>query len=122
MVQLDYRDARPIYTQIADDLRQQILAGVLLAGDRLPSVREMAGQLSINPNTIQRAYRELENQGWVASVSGKGCFVMDNHNTLQQQRALLLQQLDDTVEKLLTLGVRRAELADRIIAGGKDHA
>ena len=111
MVQRDYRDARPIYTQIADDLRQQILAGVLLAGDRLPSVREMAGQLSINPNTIQRA-----------SVSGKGCFVMDNHNTLQQQRALLLQQLDDTVEELLTLGVSRAELADRIIAGGKDHA
>ena len=75
MVHLDYRDARPIYTQICDGIRDQILSGILRPDDRLPSVRELATQLTINPNTIQRAYRELEIQGWVASVPGKGCFV-----------------------------------------------
>ena len=59
MVQLDYRDARPIYTQIVDNFKSQIAAGILQSGERLPSVRELAGTLAINPNTIQRAYREL---------------------------------------------------------------
>ena len=75
MVHLDYRDARPIFTQIVDGFREQILAGILQPEDRLPSVRELATQLTINPNTIQRAYRELEAQGWIVSVPGKGCFV-----------------------------------------------
>ena len=69
MVHLDYRDARPIYIQIVDGFRAQILAGVLQSGEKLPSVRELAMELSINPNTIQRAYRELEYQGWIASVN-----------------------------------------------------
>ena len=60
MIHLDYRDARPIYTQVIDGFREQILSGILQTGDRLPSVRELASQLTINPNTIQRAYRELE--------------------------------------------------------------
>jgi len=72
MIHLDYRDARPIYTQICDGFRDQIRAGILHEGDRLPSVRELATQLTINPNTIQRSYRELEIQGWVATVPGKG--------------------------------------------------
>ena len=72
MVHLDYRDARPIYTQIIDGFKEQITTGVLMPGDKLPSVREMAGALTINPNTIQRAYRELEMEGWIASVPGKG--------------------------------------------------
>ena len=62
MIHLDYRDARPIYTQVIDGFREQILSGILQTGDRLPSVRELASQLTINPNTIQRAYRELELQ------------------------------------------------------------
>lgn len=75
MIHLDYRDARPIYTQVIDGFREQILSGILQTGDRLPSVRELASQLTINPNTIQRAYRELELQGWIVSVPGKGSFV-----------------------------------------------
>ena len=75
MVHLDYRDARPIYSQIADNFRSQIRAGVLSDGEKLPSVRELASELAINPNTIQRAYQELEKEGWIASVSGKGSFV-----------------------------------------------
>ena len=70
MVHLDYRDTRPIYIQIVDGFRAQILAGVLQSGEKLPSVREMATELSINPNTIQRAYRQLEALGWIATVPG----------------------------------------------------
>ena len=72
MVHLDYRDARPIYIQIIDGLKEQICAGVLPHGQKLPSVRELASQLAINPNTIQRAYRQLEMDGWIATVPGKG--------------------------------------------------
>jgi len=78
MLHLDYRDARPIYSQIFDGIRDQIRTGILQQGDKLPSVRELATQLTINPNTIQRAYHELEAQGWIASVPGKGSFICGN--------------------------------------------
>ena len=71
MVHLDYRDARPIYTQIIDGFKEQISTGVLQSGDKLPSVRELAAELAINPNTIQRSYRILEVDGWIATVPGK---------------------------------------------------
>ena len=68
MVHLDYRDARPIYTQIIDGFKEQISTGVLQSGDKLPSVRELAAELAINPNTIQRSYRILEVDGWIATA------------------------------------------------------
>ena len=71
MVHLDYRDSRPIYAQIVDGFREQITGGVLRPGEKLPSVRDLAAQLAINPNTIQRAYRRLEAEGWIATVPGK---------------------------------------------------
>ena len=67
-----FRSSKHIYAQIIDTYRSQISSGVLQNGDRLPSVRELASQLAINPNTIQRAYRELEMAGWIATVPGKG--------------------------------------------------
>ena len=75
MVHLDYRDVRPIYAQIIDSFKEQITAGILGTGDKLPSVRELAADLAINPNTIQRSYRSLEAEGWIVTVPGKGCFV-----------------------------------------------
>ena len=75
MIDLNHRDPRPIYLQLKDSLRQQILAGALAEGEQLPSVRETAMSLAINPNTIQRAYRELEAEGWLQTVPGKGSFV-----------------------------------------------
>ena len=120
MVHLDYRDARPIYTQITDGFRQQIAAGVLLPGDRLPSVRELASQLAINPNTIQRAYRELEADGVIATVPGKGCFVCQGSQ--QDPRQALLDQFHQTAQALLELGISRDELAATILKGGNQHA
>ncbi len=121
MVNLDYRDARPIYTQICDGFRDQILSGVLQQGDRLPSVRELATQLTINPNTIQRAYRELELQGWVVSVPGKGSFVSGVPGDTEKKQQEMLEQFDKLSALLAALGVNRQEQARRIVSGGKEH-
>lgn len=121
MVHLDYRDARPIYSQITDGFREQILAGVLTNGDKLPSVRELAMELSINPNTIQRAYRELEAGGWIATVPGKGCFVSGIPLAASLERQPLLEQFDKTVAALIALGVNTDHLIARL-KGGNDHA
>lgn len=122
MVQLNYRDARPIYTQITDGFRDQILAGILQNGDRLPSVRELAQQLSINPNTIQRAYRELEMQGWIATVAGKGCFVCGVPQMTPKEQQPLLDSFDKAAAALLALGVTREELIARLTQGGDQDA
>ena len=118
MIQLDYRDARPIYTQICDGIREQIAAGILRPEDRLPSVRELAASLTINPNTIQRSYRELESQGWIATVPGKGCFVQGVPADAKQQRALL-EEFDRLAAMLQAMGVAPEELAQRLRQGGK---
>ena len=114
MVQLDYRDARPIYTQIVDNFKSQIASGILQSGEKLPSVRELAGTLAINPNTIQRAYRELEAAGWIATVAGKGCFVCGMPGEATGEQEALLQQFDKTVAALQALGISRDELIRRI--------
>lgn len=121
MVQLDYRDARPIYSQIVEGFRSQIASGILQNGERLPSVRELASQLAINPNTIQRAYRELEAGGWIATVPGKGCFVCGTPTEARPEQLQLLNRFDDTVTALLALGVTRSQLIERL-QGGTYHA
>ena len=115
MVHLDYRDARPIYIQIVDGFRRQILAGALQAGEKLPSVRELAGELSINPNTIQRAYRQLEALGWIVTVPGKGCFICGLPEYAMEEQKELLRAFDETAIALLQRGMTRQELCDRIM-------
>ena len=118
MIHLDHRDSRPIYEQIADAFRRQIEAGILRPGDKLPSVRELSGQLTINPNTIQRAYRDLEKDGWIESSPGKGSFVRGIARSSSDD---LWRTLDDTVRELLAGGVTKAEIIKHI-TGGADHA
>lgn len=122
MVHLNYRDARPIYSQIVDGFREQILAGILQHDEKLPSVRDLAGQLAINPNTIQRAYRELEMQGWIATVPGKGCFVCGVPKNLSREQQSLLESFDKTAAALLAMGVFKEELIARLEKEGKEHA
>lgn len=74
MIQINYRDTRPFYQQIKDNVRHLVVSGALKKDDKLPSVRELAASLAINPNTIQRAYRELENEGYIYTLPGKGTF------------------------------------------------
>ena len=120
MIHLDYRAARPIYTQIIDGFKEQISTGVLQTGEKLPSVRELASQLAINPNTIQRAYRSLEVEGWIATVPGKGCFVCSTDDTRERARQHWYHAFDDATTALIALGVTRQNLVDRI--GGNQDA
>ena len=122
MLHLDYRDTRPIYTQIVDGFRQQITMGVLQAGEKLPSVRELAVQLSINPNTIQRSYRLLEAEGWIATVPGKGCFVTGLPEHSPEERRELLAAFDRAAAALLQMGLTRQELMERLEKEGETHA
>ena len=123
MIHLNYRDTRPIYAQIEDGIRQQIAAGILQEGKKLESVRELATRLAINPNTIQRAYRELEAQGWIASVPGKGSFVCGIPDPAVAAKHTALEQFDAMCLSLLQQGITPAELRQRLEKlGGKDHA
>lgn len=77
MVILDYKDRRPIYEQVVEKLQELIICGGFEQNTQLPSVRSLATELSINPNTIQRAYAQLEREGYIYSVKGKGSFVAE---------------------------------------------
>ena len=117
MLNINYRDPRPIYEQVKDSIRRLIVSGAMPSGEKLPSVRELAAEGSVNPNTIQRAYRELEAEGYIYSVQGKGSFVGERREIDQSRRNALLRHLDETVTELIFLGSSREELCKRIMEG-----
>ena len=116
MIQLNYRDARPIYEQVKDGLRHLVVTGALQAGDKLPSVRALASSLAINPNTIQRAYESLEREGYLYTVAGKGSFAAPQADVNADRRARLLEQFDATAGEALFLGLAAGGLAARLQA------
>lgn len=111
MIAINYRDPRPIYEQIQAELRRLMLTGALPPGSRLPSVRELAGQLAINPNTIQRAYRELELDGYILSVAGKGSFVAQIDQLAEQQKKQAVDAFCTAAQRLRALSLSGEELA-----------
>ena len=113
MISLNYRDSRPIYEQIRDGLRKLIVTGALSADEKLPSVRALAAQLAINPNTIQRAYNELEGEGYIYSVPGKGSFAAANA-AADSRRAELMTQVRELLSELRYLGVSQQELLNLV--------
>ena len=116
MISINYRDARPIYEQVKDGFKQLIITGILPADARMPSVRELASELTINPNTIQRAYRELENEGYIYTIPGKGTFVSEIDQANVSRQKDLLGKFDTIVSELLYLSVPVTELTSRILA------
>ena len=114
MISLNYRDSRPIYEQIRDGLRKLIVTGALSADEKLPSVRALAAQLAINPNTIQRAYNELEGEGYIYSVPGKGSFAAAVAAADSARRAELLTQVRELLSELRDLGVSQQELLNLV--------
>ena len=114
MIQLNYRDARPIYEQVKDGLRHLVVTGALQAGDKLPSVRALATSLAINPNTIQRAYESLEREGYLYTVAGKGSFAAPQADVNADRRERLLKEFDSSAAELLFLGMTAGELARRL--------
>lgn len=122
MFSINYRDPRPIYEQVKDSLRRAIITGVLQPDDKIPSVRDAAGELAINPNTIQKAYRELENEGYIYSVLGKGSFVAECGKALESLKRDLFGQLDKTVSELKHLNVSAVEICKHISLNGSEEA
>ena len=121
MLSLNYRDGRPIYEQVRDGLRRLIITGAIPPGEKLPSVRALAGQLAINPNTIQRAYEALERDGYAYSTPGKGSFAALPQDVTGKRREELLAKFDSIVQELTYLGMTLEELAERVKSGKEDE-
>ena len=107
MLQLDLKSRKSIYEQVMDQLKEQIMTGQMATGEKLPSVRELSKSITVNPNTVQKAYRELERQGYVYTTSGVGTFVADRSEIHADLPALQKAQenLDDAFRQLLCLGI-----------------
>ena len=109
-MKLDYTDHRPIYEQIKEQTRELILNKALEEHQQLPSVRELASQLTINPNTIQRAYKELEREGYIYSMKAKGYFV----DVQLARKNENIKLLENAVKELVYLGTEEKEVIDLI--------
>ena len=132
MILIDYRDRRPIYEQVVEKMADLMVRGILPQDSQLPSVRNLATDLAINPNTIQRAYVELERQGYIYSVKGKGSYVAENHKIREKNRQEVFKNLELLVEKAEAAGVAMLEFQEAVIQmygkrkkpeeeGGKQH-
>lgn len=115
MFELDLRSRVPIYEQLVDKLKELIISEVLKKDEPLPSVRILAGQLTINPNTIQKAYRELETQGYIYSIPGKGSFVAPvAHDKRLEKLGRLKGELAKLLSEAMYLGMKKEELLDMV--------
>ena len=114
MIQLNYRDSKPLYEQVQEGLRHLIVSGAMEEGDKLPSVRTLATTLAINPNTIQKAYEKLEQEGYLVAVPGKGSFAAVHGTADKLRRASVLQNFERSSKELLFLGMTVEELCQCI--------
>ena len=110
MLFLDYQDRRPIYEQIVEKFRHLILNGALKPGEKMPSVRQLAMDLSINPNTIQRAYMQLEQEGLIYPVKGKGNFIADSQEVRKASIESYKREMKSLIQKGKAIGVEEEEL------------
>lgn len=114
MIQLNYKEARPLYEQIKESIRKMVISNAFLADEKLPSVREMASQLAVNQNAIERAYQELEQDGYVYRRKDEGTFVAKENRVNEMRRRELMQKFDLVVRELSELSVSSNELAERV--------
>ena len=114
MIQVDLRSRVPLYEQLYENIRKLILQGIMLEDEKVPSVRELASFLAINPNTIQKAFKALENDGYIYSVSGRGNFVKPlNHALLDQEQEAVHHKLCQVIEEAKLVGITK----EAIISG-----
>jgi len=129
--QTDFKSGKPVYLQLVDQIRYAAASGALRPGDPLPSIRPLAEELRVNRNTIAKAYTELESQGVIETIPGKGCFLKENHSpfTKQIRQKLLLKEIDEAVvtahhlqvdrDAFLALVRERLDFFERKAAGDK---
>ena len=99
LLQIDFKSGKPVYLQLVDQIRYAAASGGLTSGEPLPSIRPLAEELRLNRNTVAKAYSELENQGIIETIPGKGCFLKANHSpfTKQVKDKLLVAEIDEAV-------------------------
>ena len=114
MILIDYKDRRPLYEQIVEKLSDLMVRGILEQDSQLPSVRSLATELSMNPNTIQRAYAELERQGYIYTVKGKGSFVAENSVMKEKRKKDLLIQVSEVIDEAIRLGISGEEIKNMV--------
>ena len=114
MIIIDYKDTRPIYEQIVERFKTLILKGAMQADEQIPSVRSLAMELSINPNTIQKAYAELERQGFIYTVKGRGNFVSGDSGSVDKRKKEYVGKILLLVSEVLEIGMSKAELIREI--------
>jgi GntR family transcriptional regulator len=111
---IDYQDSRPIYEQIVENFKMQMYKGILQEGDQMPSVRSLAIELSTNPNTVQKAYTELERQGFIYTVKGRGNFVKGDSLLKENKKNELIKEIIDLFAEAQEIGISLEELIDEI--------
>lgn len=121
MIILDYQDRRPIYEQITEKFRTLIYQGALPAGSRLPSVRQLAMELSINPNTIQRTYMTLEQEGLIYPVKGKGNFVAETQQIQEKSKEDFRKEFLELVRRGINTGMTEEELMTLVQKGYEEE-
>ncbi len=114
MIVLDYRDKHPIYEQVVEKLERLVVNGILATDEKMPSVRSLAMELSVNPNTIQRAYAQLEQEGYLYTVSGRGSFVAPEREWRENKQVEVLQGWQDLTRQAKEAGVSKELLQRRI--------
>jgi GntR family transcriptional regulator len=99
LLQINYKSGKPVYLQVVDQIKAAAASGALQAGEALPSIRPLAEDLRVNRNTIAKAYTELESQGVIETIPGKGCFLKPNNSPLKKEvrRRLLIDEIDQVV-------------------------
>lgn len=114
LINIDSRSSRPIYEQIIDEIKENILKGILNPGDRLPSVRKMSAMISVNPNTVSKAYAELERQKVIETIQGKGTYVSSHYKPQIEEDRMnkLMEDFKKIVVEAHYLGIKKEELID----------
>ena len=114
MIKLDYKNDKPLHEQITQGLKELIISGVLSPDEQLPSVRELAVSLTVNPNTVQRAYKSLETEGIIYSIRGKGNFVSDIPKADKTQIDALYDSLRDVLKELVFYGEAKDKIDNMV--------
>ena len=114
MLQVNFKSGKPVYLQVVDQIKSAAASGALQAGEALPSIRPLAEELRVNRNTIAKAYGELESQGIVQTLPGKGCFLKENNSPLKKdvRRRLLIEEIDQAIIQAHHLQVPRTEFLE----------
>ena len=116
LLQINFKSGKPVYLQVVDQIKAAAASGVVQSGEPLPSIRPLAEELRVNRNTIAKAYGELESQGVIETIPGKGCFLRPNNSPLKKdvRRKLLIEGIDEAVVLAHHLQVSRPEFLDLV--------